>query len=418
MKERAGLFATLLLLARLAGADGFLPDDAAAGAAIDALPTVRAASARAAEASARADALAAGPYGLSLNIIPVVRYEHPNGATTNEWEASLTRSLRLPRKERIDRALGAAGIDAAGNALADSRHLGARTLLERWLAWLGKAHDLALVMAHRDDLAAEHTRIARQVALGDLAVLDLDRARTALASAELATEQARLAREEARLALLGEFPTLAVPRTPPPVPAPAPLAEDAETVVMRIVERSHEVATALALAERQRHAAERAAADRLPDPNIGLRVVDESAHQQQAIGITFSLPFAGPAQEPTVTAEGHLVEATLAEAAAVRALVENEARRLVRSLPLALDAWHAAARALDAARAARRRVLRAQALGEAALADVALARRAEIEAARAELGARLAVHALHLRIEVDSHERWVEPHAGSTAAAG
>lgn len=405
--KRPALTAVLVALT-LSGtsphARAFLPDAALARRAIDALPSVQVAEARAREANARGEALRKGPYGFELTIMPLARHERQVG-TYGEVESQLMRRLRLPDKVRLDDALAGAGDELAHHALGDARHEGARRLLDAWVAWVRAANVTTLAEAQRAVLVDEHRAVARSVEVGELPVLDERRAATALAQAELVVERARLEREQARLTLATEFPTLPLPAAPPGIPAPAtPSASPA--MIEEMVEHSHELLVARMLAARQDLAAARADAERRPDPSIGLRVLGEGGGTDQALGVVVSIPFAGPGQSATARAEHALGEAIGTEALGIERKVRLEAEKLVQALPVQQSAWAAAARMVEAAEDAVARLERAWRLGAIDLADLLLARRQAYEAHLNELGLRLDVQALLARVDIDSHRRW------------
>lgn len=384
----------------------FLPATPQAEAAIEALPMVRAAQARTAESQARGEALAASPYGFEVNLIPSVRHEHSASRSYDEWEASLVRRLRLPNKAALDRALGASGVEAANLALDDARHMGARLLLERWFTWLRAALETRVAQRQLNALRTEETAITKRVAAGDLALLDTDRATAIRAQAELAVRQRRLDRDQARIALVGQFPEVELPASLPEIPPPTDPLPDADAAVALVVARSHEIGLALALGRRQDLTAARARSERLADPSVGLRVLDESKHDQQVLGLVLNVPFAAPSSRATAVAEGHLAAAAAAEAEQIRQDITRAARQLVLALPGRQEAWQAAHASLAAASAALGRVERAFTLGEAGFADLTIARRAHQDAERAEVLARLDAHQARLELAVDSHELW------------
>lgn len=399
------LCAGAIALVCSAPACAFLPALEEVRTAIDGLATVQAALAREREAAARGDALRASPYGYELNLMPLARHEHGAGSY-GELESTLMKRLRLPAKTRLDGALAASGEDIAHLALGDARHEGARRLLEAWMAWARAANLALLAEAQRANLAEERTAVARRVALGELAVLDERRAAAALAQAEIALERARLEREQARLVLASEFPALSLPNVAPAIPRPADGAPAADAVE-RIVDNSHELALARALAARQGVAAARADAEQRPDPSIGLRVLSEADWHEQAIGVVVSIPFAAGNQRASMRAERALTDAIDAEAAGTARRVRLDAEKLVRALPSQYEAWAAAARMLRAAEDALARVEKAWRLGAIDLAELLLARRQAYEARSNELALRSEVQALAARIEVDGHRRWV-----------
>lgn len=405
------------VLAQAALGAGYLPDDQSALAAIDALPAVQVAVARAAEADSRGEALRYPPYDLNLQIMPTARHTTP-GPAYAEGELSLSRTLRLPNKARLDRAIGDAGANAARYGLADARHLGARLLLDYWWAWLRAAATATQAERQAAILAEERRMVMRRVNQGDAAQLDLDRADAALAAAQSALVRATSAREQARLAMSTWFPALPVPTESPAIPTPPAAKFDIEASVQRILAASHEIAAADALAERQRLNAERALADRIPDPTVGMRIFDEANGVDQGVGVFVSIPFPSARRAATATAELQAAAAARAAAAAVTQNITAAARQLLSGLPGRFAAWKAAQRALAASDAVLARTLQGWQLGEVTFSDLAIARRQQQDSAALELNARLDAQEARLRWEIDSHSRWAHEDADVVAADG
>ncbi len=406
MKAVLVLLVLLCATAEVTADNEFLPLAPQVLDAIDALPAVQAAMAREQEARARGEALDRGSYGYELFIAPTVRHEN-RGTSYGEWEASVSHRLRLPRKAEIDRQLGAVGREASTLGLADARHAGARTVLERWFGWLRSAGALRLADEQLAVMRSERENVARRVALGDLATLDAERADAALAQAEAALARAEFECARARIALELQFPALAPPPTLPEVPTPQMDGDASEQdIIDGILKDSHEIAIAEALARRQGLAAARADAERHPDPSIGVRVIDEVRGQQQAVSLILNIPFAAGGTTSTAIAAQQLAQAMAADAALVRDTVRGEARQLAAGIHPQLASWRAAARARQSGESALLRMEKAHALGEASFADVALARRNAQDARAGEWQARLDVHETRLRIEINSHRLW------------
>jgi cobalt-zinc-cadmium efflux system outer membrane protein len=383
----------------------FLPDPAAAIAAIDALPEVQAARARHEAALARGEALARGNHGLELALMPTARHE-TRGTTYSEWEASLSRKLRLPRKAHLDVALGSAESETSALGIEDARHAGARMLLDSWLTWVRAAALTRLAERQLEVASDELMSARRRERAGDLAVLDRERADAAAAQARASVARARYEREQARVALAERFSAVTLPPQVPTIPPPPELTATREEMVSGILAQSHEVEIARKRAEQQALAAERADAERLPDPTLGVRVLDEARGREQAVGLVLTIPFAPGGAGATAQAERHLASALAADAASVQAAAQTEARQLADALQIQIDAWQAAVEAADATTAALSRVTRAWELGEVGFTELALAQRSAYDARAAELVARLDAHSTRLRIEVDSHRLW------------
>ncbi|NCT66045.1 MAG: TolC family protein [Rhodanobacteraceae bacterium] len=411
------LAASLLLAAAGANAAtdlSFLPPEDIALRAIAAYPEVVAATAGTRRADAESRALAAGPHELTLSVIPQQRRVR-NGPDYREFEGQLTRGVRLPGKARLDREIGRLGSEVAELQLADTEHQAARTLLTLWMDWLRAEGALAQATAQRTLLQQDRDAIARRVRAGDAAARDLDSADAALAQADAAATAAGARREAARIALAGTFPLIPLPERAPPLPEPAPDADSAATHIAHIIERSHEIGAAEREAERQDRSAERARADRIADPQVGLRWLDERGGEERVLGVVVSIPFGGAHRSAIADAQRASADASAAQAAGMRRTIAIEAEQTVRHADAAWRLWRDSQRALEATRASTAKSRRAYALGEAGIAELIAAQRLEQESALAELTARADALEAALRIRVDAHEMW---HEGGVEGGG
>ncbi|HSN33378.1 MAG TPA: TolC family protein [Ideonella sp.] len=404
----------LLIACALAGAQlpalgqspsrSFLPPDEVVERAIADAPQSRAAASQQDQAVAEARALERGPYETELAVIPQQRRVE-GGTNYRELEALLTRRVRLPGKIRLDGEIGTLGSRVAGLRLADAHHQGARLLLRDWMAWLRQAERARLVAAQRDLMAQDRDAIAKRVRLGDAAQRDLDLADAGLARLQAESLAASALRDEAQRMLQGEFPRLPLPQRVPEIPAPTPLA-DAGSWTQRIVARSHEIGATDAEALRRQRVAERAHADRVPDPSFGVRYLDERGGSERALGLVFSIPLGSSARGDRAAAEQAAAAAAGAEAEAMRRRIALDADLLVQGAAAAQAQWQQLAQARKAAEAAAARSRRAYVLGEAAISEWIAAQRQAQELALAELDTRAGAVEGWLRVEVDSHELW------------
>lgn len=388
-----------------ASAPAFLPPEHAVERAILALPEARAASARAQQAGAEQRLRAAGPHEAELLLIPQRRRVDGSTRDAREYEVQLTRGLRWPNKARLDREIGALGVDVAALRLGDAHHQGARRLLEAWMGWLAAAAQADEAATQRTLMQRERDAVATRVRLGDAAQRDLDLAEASLARVVADALDAAARRDAARQRLASDFPSLPLPGQAPALPAPQALEDPARWQAL-IVERSHEIGAAVAEAQRLQRVADRARADRLPDPTVGLRYLNERSGSERALGVVLSIPLGVRARSARADADQSAAEAAQAEADAMRRSITLESRLAVAEAEAAQAAWAQLARARDAAALAARRSQRAYALGEAGVADWLLAERQAGEAAMAEIAARVRAHQAWLRIEVDSHALW------------
>lgn len=104
-----------------------LAPEALVQTALDAHPSVEAAKARIGVAEADARALKAGPHEFSVSGSYISRSVDREGRY-NEYDATLSRGLRLPGKSRLDRKAGEFGISAAENRWEDAKHQAALLL--------------------------------------------------------------------------------------------------------------------------------------------------------------------------------------------------------------------------------------------------------------------------------------------------
>ena len=111
--------------------------------ALDAHPSVEAANARTDAARAEASALSNGPHEFTLTTSYLSRTVNDTAGIGNgrfnEFEAQITRPIRLPGKAGLDRQIGSQGVTYAQNMAEDSRHQAELRLAQGWWDWLGAA---------------------------------------------------------------------------------------------------------------------------------------------------------------------------------------------------------------------------------------------------------------------------------------
>ena len=408
MKRLHRLAAAMLALLPAAGfaqPASYLPPEELIAPALAAQPEVRAAAARVDAASAGARALAVGSYEFEASVIPQRRRTDAEG-DFSEWEAQIGRRIRLPGNARLDREIGGHATAAAGLRFDDAEHQAARRLLALWMDWLRTARADEETAAQQALFGRERDALARRVALGDAAQRELELIEAERAQLQAQAIAARAAAAAARQALAGEFPQIPLPERLPALPDPAPLPDGAAAWRQRIVERSHEIGAANEDAAHQQSVAERARAERRPDPSIGLRMMDERGGAERAVGLVLSVPIGTRHRSALAAGEAANATAAEADAAAVRRMIEQGAWVTTRAADSLLAQWQAQQQALAAQSAASRRIRRAWELGEAPLGEYLLAQRSQRQAQLAEASARIDALEAGLRVQVDSHELW------------
>lgn len=387
-----------------------LPAEELALPAIARMPEIQAAMARLSRAEADARLRDVGSHEATLLMIPQ-RRTIQNGPTFNEWEADLSRGVRWPHKAGLDREIGAAGTEAAQLSLADAYHAGARRLLALWTGWQRGRAVVAEQHAQVAIWERDYQAIGRRLALGDAARRDQVAAEAALAQARAAALRAEADLQVATLALHSTFPGLPLPGHATVAGEPAQLdGSDAHWSGL-IVERSHEIGIAAALARQREAEARRARADRLPDPTVGVRVLDDLGGRERAVGLIVSIPIGVRQRSATAAAAGADALQAEAELAVVRRDIEHDAIDRVAQMRATHAIWVQRSQALRAAADSASRTERAYTLGESGLAELLLARRSALEAALAERGAAIDATEAMAMVRIDAHDLW-HYHAG------
>ncbi len=388
-------------MTRAAPAD--LPDAQAALAAIDRHPLVRAAQARLRVAHAEHQRLQAGSYeyGLRLN---AQRREVRSGPDHNEWEAAIERGLRLPDKARLDDRIGAVGVEEARERLGDARHEVAKRLLTLWYAVLKAQAEARLWREQVALLEAEARIVASRVRAGDAARMHTLQAEAALAQAVSQQGQAEARVRMAQAELSRQYPELPAPTE---LAAQPLLPEGGQAQWLdQTLAHNHELLAARHASERARLLAQRAEADRRPDPVLGLRYTNEQGGNERVLGVSLSVPLPGEGRRAVASLQAAEAEALAEVEAATRRRLEAEAADNWLRASSAVEAYRRAAQAAEAASRHADLTRRAHELGELGLTEVLLARRSALEMRIAAEQSRISANEAIARLLLDAHLLW------------
>lgn len=385
-----------------------LPPQAVAVAAIRNAPQAKAAEAMVAAGSEERRRLEAGPYEWTVRVNSQQRNViQPDNQRYREWQGGIERGFRLPGKASLDSEIGAQGEALAKVAHGDALHETSRTLLQSWFNWRRQG-EIARQWQHQaDSLAKQQQATLRRVQLGDAPKLELMQAEAATAQAQAALEQARLRQAVAREELAARFPSLTLPEanaSGPATPEPSPLEDGAWRE--RLLEHNHELGLARAESERARLLANRADAERLPDPTLGVHMGSDLGGNERYAGVTLAIPLPGAARTATARRDAALATATASKEAAVRAKVGAEVASLLTSAGAAYESWRRAEEAAQRIEQAAALMARAYRLGEAGIGELLTAQRQANEARLAATQARLDALEARYRVYVDSHLLW------------
>ncbi|KHK90905.1 TolC family protein [Novosphingobium malaysiense] len=400
------LAGAVLLAAAPALSEPGLPDDAAVVAALDAHPSVQAAMARTGAARAQARALARGSHEFTFTGSYINRSVDREGSF-DEFDAQLTRPIRLPGKARLDREIGTFGVAAAENRAEDARHQAALLLAQSWWDWLGAAAEARVDRQAAENYAKLLEAVRRRVAVRDAAQLDADQAAAALGAAQVAAEQSAGREALARARLASQFPALPLGDVPPPVPMPKLPDRGIEALGRLVIKHSHEIAAADAEAQQAGATASRARADRIADPSLGVRLFSERGGAERGAGVLFSMPLGGGHRRALADQADAEASAARADAMAVRFAVTEVAETDMTEARFRYAAWQRARDGLNAQIAALQKLREGHKAGEIDLSDELLGERQVHDAFRVEAHARTEAMRALTRLRIDSHSIWI-----------
>ncbi|MBS0612506.1 MAG: TolC family protein [Proteobacteria bacterium] len=373
------LTAILAVAACSARAASPLPDDATMSRALLASPAVQAARASADEADAIAQSLRTGPYEWTVRASTQRRRVDTESSYT-EWDTGVERALRLPSKWRIDRSRAKLEPALAEARLAEVIRQERRLVTDRWLECIvARQHVLEATSASQESRRLRELVGARRKH-GDASQVDDDMASADLAAAESEETQARLEANQALAAirLLG-------------IDVPEDLRHIEELPPMPVIPLvSASPATRLARLEADRADAEaqRAVADRMPDPTVSVRWSSERGGGERLATVSVAFPLPGARR----AADARRAQAKSTQAASLAAATERHEQDALLVAQSQLLAAMGRGAQLEAEAAARHRVAEtlthAFELGDGDVWQIAVALREERRVWRTLLHAR------------------------------
>ncbi|MDH2915971.1 MAG: TolC family protein, partial [Gallionella sp.] len=314
-----------------------------------------------------------------------------------DWEIALERPFRLPNKMFIDSEIGAEGVARGENALGDARHEASRALLQLWFNWQRERIQLSQWQQQVDILTQQAAITEKRIKAGDAPRMELNQVNAVTALAGIASQQARLRAELAANELSRQFSAIKLPQivqTTEPQPISGELAHWRQT----ILRHNHELGLIEAETRMQSKLAERARADRIPDPTLGVRYASQLNNNQKISGVYFSLPL--PSGHRSSTAESATLSAQIANdrEQAVRARLDADIFTAYTKAVNSYQIWQQARDAAIALRQNAELVARAYGLGESSLGETLVARRQALESSLAESIARLDANEARYRL--------------------
>ena len=396
-------FAPLTALAEQRPTPPDLPPTELARESIDQDPAVVEARRALSAAGHGAGALRAGSHEWTTKVA-AQRRRYANGGNSNEWTASLERTIRIGGKAGIDAQIGDNELLIGQARIGEARHEAARALADLWLDTLATSRQRGLWAEQLGFAQASHQAVEKRRKAGDASVLDLNVARADLIEVQRQLSAATSAEAKAAAKLAVRFPTLKY--EPKPLAEPTALDMSLPQWRDRILTESDPIKIAEGLLKKAELSAARAKADRIPDPTVGVYTASEAFRNERIIGLSVSIPLSG-------SYRSERMQQALQEAEAARARVERQKREEEAEIAEAyadatggLERWRLASQGLSTTRDSARLTQRAYTLGEADLQTLLLARRQALDASTATEQARVEALRWHYRLLVDAHLIW------------
>ena len=383
----------------------YLPDPAAAEAALRASPMVAQARGEFAAQSLRSESLRSGRAEWTLSADALQRRIDAPQDRYAEWGVALSRPLRLPARAAADRALAGALTAHAEASLGEAMHESGRQLLALWFAWLNEASQTKLWLAQTALAEQQLATVNARIRLGEAPRSERVNAEAALAQVRLQQQQAATREQQARSRLLAQYPGLPV-TADDSLPQPVQPSGTADDYVSTVLAHDHELLRARRQADMLQAEARQLASRRSVDPNVGVFYKNELGGNEHLLGVSVGLTLPGSARRTDQQAAEQL--SVTAQDAAIR--LEQRLRQEARANFAAAGAqaanWQQADRAAQALAEAARLAARAYSLGEGSLDQVLVNRRLALEGQLMAQQAQLDALSAQARLKLDSHQLW------------
>ncbi|MDP3421022.1 MAG: TolC family protein [Thiobacillus sp.] len=407
-------FALALAFAAPVHAD-YLPDPAAAEAALWASPMVAQARGEFAAQTLKSLGLQRGhaEWAVSADVAQR-RIQSPLRESQAEWGVALSRPLRLPAVAAADRTLASALTAHAEANLGEALHESGRQLLTLWFDWLNEASQAQLWQAQFQLAERQLDAVNARIRLGEAPRAERVNAEAALAQIRLQQQQAGLRMQQAHSRLLAQFPALPLP-SDRELPQPVPPAGSADAYVDAVLEHNHELARARRQADVLQAEAWQLAKRRSADPSVGVFYKNEVGGDEHVLGLNVGLTLPGAARRYNQQAAQQLSATAQDAAMRLEQRLRQEARTDFETAATQAGNWEQADRAAQMLEEAARLAARAYSLGEGGLDQVLLTRRLALDGRVQAQQAQVVALAADARLKLDAHALWpLDVHADDT----
>jgi cobalt-zinc-cadmium efflux system outer membrane protein len=323
---------------------------------------------------------------------------------SNEWAARLERTIRIGGKAGLDRDLGQAGLRQSQAQLGAARVEVARSLVDLWLDWLTARQTRAGLDEQGRFALANMNAVEKRRKAGDASVLELTVARGDLAEVQRQVSATAAAEARAQATLRIRFPSL--PLAAIPLSDPTPIQGSESQWREQIAAASDTLVAAKAALRKAELSAERARADRMPDPTVGVYAASEGFRTEQIVGLSFSIPLSGTYRDQSAREALQQVEIARSALERQRRDLDVEVAVLVGEATTSVDRWRLAEQSATAASEGARLAQRAYTLGETDLQALLMVRRQSMDAVNAAVTARADALRARYKLLIDARLLW------------
>ncbi|HEY9099790.1 MAG TPA: TolC family protein [Thiobacillus sp.] len=384
----------------------YLPDPAAAEAALWASPTVEQARGDLAAQRLRGQSLQSGRDEWTLGgDLAQRRIQSTPRDNQAEWGVTVSRPVRLPMRAAADRALAGAFNAYVEASLGEALHESGRHLLGLWFAWLNESTQARLWQSQLALAEQQLSNVNARIRLGEAPRAERVNAEAALAQVRLQQQQSAAREQQARNRLRAQFPALPVVAEGE-LPSPSQPAGTADDYVSAVLEHNHELVRARRHADVLQAEARQLAKRRSVDPHVGMFYKNEGGGNEHVLGLNIGLTLPGAARRTDQQAAEQL--STTAQQAAIRLeqRLRQEARADFEAATFNTLNWQQANHAARAQAESARLAALAYSLGEGNLDQVLINRRLALESQLLAQQAQVDALSAHARLKLDSHQLW------------
>ena len=307
-------------------------------------------------------------------------------------------------KAAADRSIGRATVEESQARNGDALLKAARELMALWVDWLAaeRAHELAA--NNLQSIQISLTAVEKCARAGDASKLDVSIARAELAEHKRLNNDAKTQAAATWSRLSTRFPGLR--RQIQALPAPLPIGENAAFFRDRILAGSDELKVVQAQVRTAQSQVERARADKIPDPTLGVYTASEVGGQERFAGVMISIPIPGGARDSRHAKAIAVVRVSRQELEPKRRQLQTEIASAITIARGAYDNLRIANEGAAAMRENATLMQRAYTLGEVELQALLLARRQATAAMNNVLQAQVTALKAYYGLLVDTHLIW------------